>query len=178
MPALTESLGVGPPPLSGPGAVQAPSWDGSDVLANGPLRLLVRPTWIDVRSRVSVRTAVHPPAPIQAAIRAAQELAALAPGWNSYRAEAISDRAIAAAIQFLLEVASDVPALASPSVVPTVRGGVQLEWHAGGVDVEVEFSPSQPATWYAEDRDSGDTDEAPVAGQFDRLSPWLLRASR
>ena len=27
-----------------------------------------------------------------------------------------------------------------PSVVPTEPGGVQLEWHIGGVDIEIEFN--------------------------------------
>ena len=34
------------------------------------------------------------------------------------------------------------PATPAPIVVPTVRGGLQLEWHQRDVDLEVEVPPS------------------------------------
>ena len=46
--------------------------------------------------------------------------------WNSYGALPISGAAIKAA--------------ESMSIVPTCNGGVQLEWHINGHDIEIEFA--------------------------------------
>jgi hypothetical protein len=58
------------------------------------------------------------------------KLRALKPGWDSYGAPPISPDAIASARAWLAGV----------QIVPTSHGGVQLEWHRHGVEVEVEFS--------------------------------------
>jgi hypothetical protein len=59
-------------------------------------------------------------------------LARLEPGWDTYDAQPIAPAAISAARRFL-------DGLDHPSVVPTSDGGVQVEWHVNGVDVEVLF---------------------------------------
>jgi hypothetical protein len=33
---------------------------------------------------------------------------------------------------------------ALPQWTPTDEGGVQLDWHEGGFDLEIEFGPAQP----------------------------------
>ena len=48
-------------------------------------------------------------------------------GWDSYGAPAIAPEAVAAAQGF--------------DVVPTSAGGVQLEWHRHGCDLEIEWGP-------------------------------------
>ena len=54
--------------------------------------------------------------------------------WDSYGARTISQKEIDAAILALLDT-SGIP----PQVVPTIGGGVQLEWHEFGCDIEIEF---------------------------------------
>lgn len=51
----------------------------------------------------------------------------------------LSPAAIRSALQLLGRVMS--PDSAVPSVVPRFSGGLQLEWHMLGVDLEVEFEP-------------------------------------
>ncbi len=68
--------------------------------------------------------------------RACAELLWLKRDWDSYGARPIEPRNVVAMLEFLVRVmANDTPA---PSVVPTSRGSVQVEWHMGGVDVEIE----------------------------------------
>jgi hypothetical protein len=50
-----------------------------------------------------------------------------APGWDSYGAAPVTEKAVRAA--------------ASVRFCPTVDGGVQAEWHRHGWDVEVTFGP-------------------------------------
>lgn len=108
-------------------------------------------------------------------IQRAAELALLPRGWNSYDASPVSGTALHRTLEFLLEyVASGVD---RPVVVPTVRGGLQLEWHNNGVDVEVEMTPEGPVSLFAEDGTTGETDDVNLIGNEDRMRQWLMRAS-
>lgn len=108
-------------------------------------------------------------------IQRAAELALLPRGWNSYDASPVSGTALHRTLEFLLEyVASGVD---HPAVVPTVRGGLQLEWHDNGVDVEVEMTPEGSVSFFAEDGTTGETDDANLTGNEDRMRQWLTRAS-
>jgi hypothetical protein len=68
------------------------------------------------------------------------KLLSLPDGWDSYGARTIERTAINWAVHVLeASAANDTPA---PTVVPTSSGGVQLEWHDHGVDIELELLPS------------------------------------
>ena len=96
-------------------------------------------------------------------------------GWNSYDAEPVSVAAFEQATEFLTTYL--VEGVADPVLVPTVRGGVQLEWHRQGVDVEVEISPDGSVSWCADDRRTGEEFETALAGQEETIRTWLRRAS-
>jgi len=51
-------------------------------------------------------------------------------GWDGYRARPLGDAAIEAAMRFLRY---------PTAVVPTMCGGVQLEWHSKDVTMELTF---------------------------------------
>lgn len=58
-------------------------------------------------------------------------------GWDSYGAKKIDLACVASAIDILLQVMHDETP--PPAVVPTSCGGLQLEWHALGMDLELEI---------------------------------------
>lgn len=66
------------------------------------------------------------------------QLVLLPRNWDGCGADPPSREVIAYALGYFDAVATNVRVL--PSVVPTVDGGVQVEWHARGVDVEIRFS--------------------------------------
>jgi hypothetical protein len=69
------------------------------------------------------------------------QLGSLPPNWNSYGAKPIQRGIAAAAVTMLLNLLS--PQDPVPAVVPTSHGGILLEWHMGGIDLEVDIrSPS------------------------------------
>ena len=103
------------------------------------------------------------------------ELAGLPMGWNSHGAAPVSDAALEQTVRFL--TAYLVAGVAGPVLVPTVRGGLQLEWHRREVDIEVEVSPGGSVSWCAEDRQTGEEFEAALAGHEDAIRTWLERAS-
>ncbi|NUN51598.1 MAG: hypothetical protein HUU06_02270 [Planctomycetaceae bacterium] len=69
------------------------------------------------------------------------DILALEANWDSYASPRIDRGATSAALVALLSLASISPEAPAPFVVPTSRGGVQLEWHEQGVDLEIEIRP-------------------------------------
>ena len=89
-------------------------------------------------------------------------LTALAADWDSYGARPVSAEAAMAAANFLLKAA--YPELPPPTIVPVSDGGLQVEWHRGGLNVEIAFSDEvEESGVYIEDRDRGETLERPIA---------------
>lgn len=104
------------------------------------------------------------------------DLLNLPPGWNSYSAKPIAPQNAVQAIQLLaVFVAPNTPA---PAVVPRVRGGIQLEWHAESIDIEVYIDSPSNVSFFAESSDTGETFEGPLAGHDAVLKAWLQNISR
>lgn len=98
-------------------------------------------------------------------------LTALAHGWNGYDAREVkADMAIDAA-KFLTRVA--FPGIAAPSIVPLSDGGVQVEWHRGGLDIEITFSDDEPGV-YVVDREGGE-DELPLTEAVPTIAKYWRR---
>jgi hypothetical protein len=127
--------------------------------ADPGLGLLAGPGIDPVYAEPSIKLAVYPwsgaicvegtgemPRWLLPTLSGLRELAALPAGWDSYGAPPIDAHCVAKAVQVLVEVMEpDTPA---PSVVPTSRGGVQFEWHTGGVDFEIEVEPTNLVSAY------------------------------
>jgi hypothetical protein len=103
-------------------------------------------------------------------LRRLRELLRLEAGWDSYGARRVSERAVLTALAFLARRTHP-----RPSVVPTVRGGIQLEWHNGRVDVEVECLPNGAAQLAAEDSETGEYVERWVMPGHIAVEEWLDR---
>lgn len=96
-------------------------------------------------------------------LQAMQQISVLPANWDSYGSQRIQDAAIVGAMQLLAVTLN--PNGVAPMVVPTSVGGLQLEWHQDGFDIEVEFSPTGAASAYLYDYQKDDAWEA------DRMSP-------
>jgi hypothetical protein len=104
------------------------------------------------------------------------ELLNLPENWDSYGARPINPTATAFALQLLSEtMRTDTPV---PAVVPTSSGGVQLEWHARGIDLEVEIrSPSRLYVSYEDHRHSVEW-EGELTSDLTRLGDFLSEFSQ
>jgi hypothetical protein len=67
-------------------------------------------------------------------------LLALDPGWDGHRAKPVSRRALDAATAVMFSVLGLSNHHLLPQIFPLPGGGVQLEWHVGDNDVEIEVS--------------------------------------
>ena len=101
------------------------------------------------------------------------ELLALPTNWDSYGAWPIDPKCALAALRLLGRIMhNDSP---PPSVVPTNRGSVQLEWHTGGVDLEINVvSPSEFHVSYEDSSQSWErcvsTDLSSLTAVLDKLT--------
>jgi hypothetical protein len=75
----------------------------------------------------------------------------LPPNWNSHGARPVELKALEFALNLLLETMQ--PESPLPTVLALPRGGVQMEWHMGGIDFEVAVSPAGHFTLYLEGSD-------------------------
>ncbi len=103
---------------------------------------LLRQATLDVphRGTLIVQYKDNEPPWLWRTLAAVKPLFALEPNWDSYGASVVEPGGVVQGLNFLgkiLEV--DTPA---PAVVPTAEGGIQFEWHASGIDLEITFGPS------------------------------------
>jgi len=101
-------------------------------------------------------------------------LADLKEDWDSYGAAAIAPAAVAAAQNFVATRLKGTP-VPPPAVVPTSAGGVQLEWHGAGADLEIEFPAAGETLVWFEDQRTGREEEFPIGSDPSALGPLLER---
>ena len=83
----------------------------------------------------------------------------LKPGWDSYDAPPLSRDVGFFALQILDQVMS--PRTPIPQAVPSSVGGVQLEWHDKGIDLELHIAaPYEAEFWF---QDHSKPDQAPIS---------------
>ena len=95
------------------------------------------------------------------------ELRELPQGWNSYNSYPISEKAI----QKVMEACNEhgFHQKGTPKLVPTVGGGVQMEWHEGEVDLEVNFTEDNKTKWHAWDVYTGEESSGTLEDELTAL---------
>lgn len=117
----------------------------------------------------------HEPTTLWNVFAALKRLAALQPGWDSYGAASLSPIAARRLLSFApVLLPPDAP---EPTVIPTRGGGVQLEWHRNGIDLEVEVPGAEALTYFYADAATGKEVEGEgnlnrqlIAEAFERMS--------
>lgn len=132
--------------------------------------------WREGRPRVLTLNVTTAAAPwLRDAVARVSHLTALRPNWDSYGARPIDATSATRVVGFLLDHAYG--GLSAPSVVPMTDGGVQIEWHRQGIDLEISFSDSEPGV-YLEDLRSGEVREEPLDAAGALILRYLGRLSR
>jgi hypothetical protein len=119
------------------------------------------------------------PAWLHQAVVAVQRLLALPENWDSYGGQRPTLVSALKAFQVLDQIMTgDAPL---PAFVPTNRGGIQLEWHRNGTDLEVEITPDGRSLVCFEDERTGQVWEQDVTMDNRPLTsvmPGLLRSTQ
>lgn len=96
--------------------------------------------------------------------------------WDASGSPAPSASSLLAAIRVFCAVAPELPP--QPAVVPVLGGGLQLEWHIGSRELEIEVLPEGDCAYLTVD--GGQTDEglcpADAAERLRGLIRWVMQA--
>jgi hypothetical protein len=106
-------------------------------------------------------------------LHAIQHLSRLEANWDSYGAPPVAPSAIVHALNVLGTILDDDSP--TPIVVPTAAGNVQLEWHQGGIDVEICCSAQGRVSAYLYNHSNHQEEELAIVGpeELERLSTVL-----
>jgi len=85
------------------------------------------------------------------------DLRTLPPNWDSYGANTIDPKTVQDAMNLLNGLLG--PTSPAPRVVPLSSGGLQLEWHRQGIDLEVVFDREEQPYFYVRNRLNGSESE-------------------
>jgi hypothetical protein len=99
------------------------------------------------------------------------DILALPQNWDSYGAPQLTFQAFYAALNTLDALMT--PRRLIPDIVPTSRGGVQIEWHDKGIDLEVEIEPEGSVIAYLEDPQRPEALEGHLQDMNDAVSAAL-----
>lgn len=106
------------------------------------------------------------------ALKSVANLLSLQPNWDSYGALPIDPKCAGLALSILTQLMEDQTP--PPTIVPTVSGGVQLEWHMKGIDLEVEVSSPTQGSYYVFDHHTGCEQEGSVTEGLKTLKDEVL----
>lgn len=119
-----------------------------------------------------------PPAWVEPTVHSLERLLRLAPDWDTYGGCPVDPKCIIAALELAFDTFHDDTPV--PSVVPTSGGGLQFEWHTGGVDLEIEFLSATRVCGLFEDQVTGTcwekdltSDQRPLAEAISALTRQL-----
>lgn len=104
-----------------------------------------------------------------------QSLLTLPENWDSYGARMIEPRAVQAAIALLRSIVQR--GTPQPAVVPTNRGGIQIEWHTCGIDLEIEImAPGEVRVFYENPQENAET-ELQLSSDLKPITDFIAKVS-
>jgi hypothetical protein len=126
------------------------------------------------RRFVRVETVQQDGAWLDYVIDALSDLLVLQPGWDSYGAKAIDHNAAYVVVDVLDQIMHSTTPL--PALVPLRSGGIQIEWHERGVDLEIQVRSQMDVSAYYAD-DAGDEWEKVLGANFSALRAPMRKLS-
>jgi hypothetical protein len=142
-----------------------------EILANRGLRRSRQPSVAEP----SATLAGQPAAWVEVVRRRLEALGRLGEGWDGRSAPRVAPANIGIAMQLLQRVMRTGTPV--PEIVPTLRGGLQIEWHVPDVDVELEIATPSRYVLSFEDRSTDQeferqlsTDLTPFAQAVETIS--------
>lgn len=157
----------------------APYSEESGAVLTHPTEVVVtlqNPGWvvkpIAVQARVTRQiseTTTHIPSIpnwVRPTVEGVGRIMQLPPNWDSYGAQPVQSVLVGKALEILPRVMlEDSP---PPSIVPLTDGGLQMEWHLKGRDLEIVVAADESPTYYYRDPEAS-PEEGSVSTAFERL---------
>ncbi|MCL4850147.1 MAG: hypothetical protein KJZ78_02055 [Bryobacteraceae bacterium] len=111
------------------------------------------------------------PAWLKPTIQVLTDLLQLPQNWDGYGASQVREQIAQQALLMLIEVMeNDAP---PPSIVPLSDGGVQVEWHRRGKNLEIEFPADEAPSFYYYEDESGVESEGQVSWNYEKIQAYI-----
>jgi hypothetical protein len=95
------------------------------------------------------------------------ELVAMPSGWDGYSARAVERETALFALEILNTTMG--PRTPMPHIVPTAEGGIQLEWHEKGIEVELYIAGVYECELWVHDHRTGKEFTRSLTNSFEDL---------
>lgn len=123
------------------------------------------------RQKASIPVNNHRSVWIQNLLDRFNDITSLPLGWDGYSGKPVSfTNAVFAAN--ILE-ATCIPEVSAPSLVPGSDGTLQIEWHEGGYDIEIDVLGPQKVVAYRYVHETGIEEVLEVRNDFAIVSGWV-----
>lgn len=110
---------------------------------------------------------------VREALNAINQVITLEEGWDSYGGQSTTIQAVLRALDFMNGIlTSEAP---MPQITAVPDGGLQLEWHTPGRDLEVEFRPEEGAYVYYWDESRDEEWTKPLDAVMSDLNTFLFQ---
>jgi hypothetical protein len=114
---------------------------------------------------------------VQIVLRRLRSIADLPAGWSGRGGPPVEPQLLPQAFQLIADIMPNDDPSYVPHLVPTVEGGLQMEWHRDGFDLEIEMSPLGEV-WVDYTRvDGSEAWDGDFDDLRDRVSKVLMRAA-
>ncbi len=99
------------------------------------------------------------------------DIVGLSKGWDGYAGEPVSFTTAQFAAQMIERLC--IPDVPAPSIVPGSDGSLQVEWHVGGFDIELDVTAPLAVDAYRMNQNTGAEDELEVESDFTQIAQWI-----
>ena len=128
------------------------------------------------RGKLVIGVQGEPPEWVQPTLKRLGQLLILPRDWDSYGGRPVDPACALAAWQLLLALMVDDTPVST--LVPAARGGVQIEWHAKRIDLEIEVVTPDGFIVSFEDAATGQAWEKHISDAAGELAPFVALLSR
>ena len=105
-----------------------------------------------------------------------KEIISLPRGWDGYAGTPVSFATAQFAAQMIERLW--VPDVPTPGIIPGTDGSVQVEWHAGGYDIELDVLDPLEVEAFRLNQASGEVDEIKIESDFSQIAQWISDIAR
>ena len=142
-------------------------------------RLLTDPVFAKLSlssSEIAVVVPQPEPAWLYQVLDRLKHLSLLGENWDSYNGQSPSDESIFGALVVISRVLS--PESRVPAIVPLSEGGIQIEWHGDGEELEIHVHSDGRISAFRFDEQAGEAYEVDDVGASDLSRLLALTGSR
>ncbi len=142
--------------------------------------MAVPPARFQIDSVGWLTTPAPVPTWVEPSVARLNALLKLPDNWDGEGAEPVNPRVVSPLMTLLVNAANESPTrdIPVPGIVPTVHGGLQVEWHFDGLELEIEAASPDEFIVVFDDRETGASFDGAYPPSASKIKQALHRLVR